>query len=160
MHNNRRVLNHPRRTSSARHPEHTRIPASAAKTIWWRVDHERRTPLPTTTALSNLKKPFSPKVAPTVRNLKQPCCRQCHNPTPDFHNSLSTMNCATRPTPDIVHANRLDHVGEGRQQTLYHKASKTGSGDAKPRTLILNHHLQQPHLLIPQAVVVGAPPQA
>ena len=40
------------------------------KPLGKRVDPERRPHLPTATALSNLKKPGSPNVAPTVRNLK------------------------------------------------------------------------------------------
>ena len=99
------------------------------------VDHERRLHLPNSRCSQQPEEArFTQLSLPQCVTLNNPCCRQCHNPTPDFHNSLSTTNCATRPTPDIVPANRLDHVGEGRQQTLHHKALKRVSGDAKPLT--------------------------
>ena len=124
---------HVSRTSCAEHPDHTqRFPASAAP----RVDQKEDRTCQTATALSNLKRPGLPHVAPTVRHLR--VIRAAFSAvTP---RNTSTIHCQrqTAPPDPRQRSNMcefcLDHVGNMAppdQLRSTRRASKTG---AKPLT--------------------------
>ena len=82
--------------------------ASAALTTFWEGG-PKRPHLPNSHSSQQPEEArFAPCRSP-VRHLK--IIRAADNPTPDFHNAMSTSNCATRPTPDVK------HFGKGCHQT-------------------------------------------
>ena len=134
-----------------------------------RVDHEEDRTRQKPATLSNLKKRL-PHIAPTSASPQNnPCCRHCHDPTPDFHNSLCTSSCATRPTQDVIHV-RTPPDSATPPQSIQDGVRGCQAPDSFIYTFTYKlfevsasvqcHRLLQPCKLNLQVVADGAPPEA